>query len=311
VYNRESNTQNFLVDNPTAEGTTGHTDDILCLARHPNGNIYASGEVGRNPKLIVWTTEDPRKPLAVLQGFLKKAIVSCTFSRDGTLICAVGADSHHSLVIYRWQTGQMLTSSKGSAEKIVSVAWSPYQDYVVTCGVKHLMFWSTQPFEPRKALFNRRGKIQTMLCSCFPGPDTTVVGTQDGSLYLFKGYQLATNMRKCHQVTHAVHATRDVVVSGGKEGKVKFWTIDLSQCLREVQINHPQALSSCIKAMHLMGSMMVIGMRTGEVYEMDTTSYDFTLLLQGHGYGTIWGLATHPGEHQMCTVGDDCTVRIW
>ena len=50
VYNRESNTQNFLVDNPTAEGTTGHTDDILCLARHPNGNIYASGEVGRNPK---------------------------------------------------------------------------------------------------------------------------------------------------------------------------------------------------------------------------------------------------------------------
>jgi len=69
----------------------------------------------------------------------------------------------------------------------------------VTCGIKHLMFWSTEPFRARKALFSRRGKIQTMLCCCFPGPDTTIVGTQDGSLYLFKGYQLATNMRKCHQ----------------------------------------------------------------------------------------------------------------
>jgi len=48
-------------------------------------------------------------------------------------------------------------------------------------------------------------------------------------------------------VTHAVHATRDVVISGGKEGKVKFWAIDLTQCLREVEINHPQALSSCVK----------------------------------------------------------------
>ena len=144
-----------------------------------------------------------------------------------------------------------------------------------------------------------------------PGPDTTVVGTQDGSLYLFKGYQLATNMRKCHQVTHAVHATRDVIISGGKEGKVKFWTVDLMRCLREVEISHPQATSACVKAMHLSGSMLVVGTRTGEVYEMDTTSYSYTLLLQGHGYGTVWGLACHPNEHQYVTVGDDCTCRVW
>lgn len=311
VYNRESNTQRFLADNPTVDGVTGHTDDVLCCARHPTGSIFATGEVGRNPKLIVWSSDDPRRPLAILQGFLKKAIVSATFSRDGTLLCAVGADANHSLAVYRWQTGTMLASSKGSPEKIVSVSWSPFQDYVVTCGVKHLMFWSTSPFVARKALFSKRGKIQTMLCCCFPGPDTTVVGTQDGSLYLFKGYQLATNMRRCHQVTHAVSATRDVVISGGKEGKVKFWTIDLMQCLKEVEINHPQAMSGCIKAMHLSGSMLVVGIRTGEIYEMDTTSYTYTLMLQGHGYGTIWGLATHPGEHQMCTVGDDCTVRVW
>ena len=97
-------------------------------------------------------------------------------------------------------------------------------------------------------------------------------------------------------MTHAVIATKDVVISGGKEGKVKFWTIDLMQCLKEVEINHPQAMSGCIKAMHLSGSMLILGTRTGEIYEMDTTSYTYTLMLQGHGYGTVWGLATHPGS---------------
>ena len=152
----------------------------------------------QEPKLIVWSSDDPRRPLAILQGFLKKAIVSATFSRDGTLLCAVGADANHSLAVYRWQTGTMLASAKGSPEKIVTVSWSPFQDYVVTCGVKHLMFWSTSPFVARKALFSKRGKIQTMLCCCFPGPDTTVVGTQDGSLYLFKG---TSSRRTCAGAT--------------------------------------------------------------------------------------------------------------
>lgn len=78
-----------------------------------------------------------------------------------------------------------------------------------------------------------------MLCCCFPGPDNTLVGTQDGSLYLFKGFQLSLVIPEAHEVTQALSASRDVVVSAGKEGVIKFWTIDLSQCLKEVPVSHP------------------------------------------------------------------------
>ena len=191
------------------------------------------------------------------------------------------------------------------------MSWSPFQDYVVTCGIKHLMFWSTSPFQARKALFNRRGKMQTMLCCCFPGPDTTVVGTQDGSLYLFKGYQLATNMRKCHQVTHAVHATRDVIISGGKEGKVKFWTVDLMQCLRRwrsvIPRQPPRASRRCTSRAACSSSGRELARFTRWTPRRTRTRS----CCKDTGTARCGDWRVTRTEHQYVTVGDDCTCRVW
>ena len=265
AYNKESNTQRFLIDDPNARSPTGHRGDIVSMARHPSGSIFATGEVAKSPRILVWSAEDMRGPLIVLQGMLKRAVSSLTFSRDGHLLAAIGADIDFTLVLYRWQTGALLASSPVSRDKIVQVRWSPFQDYVVTAGVKHLAFWSTEPLKSKAAVFSRRGHVQTTLCVAFPAPDTTVVGTQDGSLYLFRGYQLATNTRKCHEVTQSVTATEDMIISGGKEGIVKFWASDLSQCYREVAIGNPQALGSCIKvrtACAILGSLSAHAHRT-------------------------------------------------
>lgn len=311
VYNRQTHTQNFMATNPAAEHIQGHTDDITCLTRHPNGMIFASGEVGRNPKLIVWSANMLAKPVTIIRGYFKTAIVSATFSRDGSKLCAVDCDIDHKIGLYDWKTGELISRCSGSPEKIVSIEWSPFQDYIVTAGVKHCVFWATNPLKGRKAVFSKHGTIQTALCIGFPAADTTIVGTQDGSLYLFRGYQLGTNARRVHTVTQSIVATRDTLISAGSEGIVKFWTADLSMLIRSVTIEHPYVPKACIKSMHLLGKMLLLGARSGEVYEMNTTSYSYNLLFQGHAYGTIWGLDVHPSDHQICTVGDDSTIRIW
>ena len=311
VYNRQAHSQLFMTTNPAANQIQGHTDDITCIARHPNGLVFASGEVGKNPKIIVWSANALSKPVMVIQGYFKKAVVAATFSRDGSKLCAVDCDFDHKIGVYNWQTGELLSRCSGSPEKIVAIEWSPFQDYMVTMGVKHCMFWSTEPLKGRKAVFSKRGTIQTSLCCGFPGADTTVVGTQDGSLYLFRGYQLGTNAHRVHKVTHSVVATRDSLISAGSEGVVKFWTADLRMLLRSVDLQYPNIRSTCIKSMHLLGKMLLLGARSGEVYEMNTTSYSYNLLFQGHGYGTIWGLDAHPSDHRICTVGDDGTIRLW
>ncbi len=35
-----------------------HTDDIVCLAMHPGGEIIATGELGAIPKIVVWNSTD-------------------------------------------------------------------------------------------------------------------------------------------------------------------------------------------------------------------------------------------------------------
>ena len=35
----------------------GHSDDITALAIHPDKKTVATGEVGKNPKIIIWNTE--------------------------------------------------------------------------------------------------------------------------------------------------------------------------------------------------------------------------------------------------------------
>ena len=106
----------------------------------------------------------------VIQGYFKKAVVAATFSRDGSKLCAVDCDFDHKIGVYNWQTGGTSLSLQRSPEKIVAIEWSPFQDYMVTMGVKHCMFWSTEPLKGRKAVFSKRGTIQTSLCCSFPAP---------------------------------------------------------------------------------------------------------------------------------------------
>ena len=47
---------------------TGHDDMVNCISVHPHsvGNVAASGQIGDKPKVYLWHTKDPSKPLLTL-----------------------------------------------------------------------------------------------------------------------------------------------------------------------------------------------------------------------------------------------------
>jgi microtubule-associated protein-like 6 len=83
----------------------GHSDDITALAIHPNGTLVATGEVGRNPKIIVWSTATMEPEAEFRQGNGSRAVTSLAFNRDGTLLVSTALDNEHKVRVWEWASG--------------------------------------------------------------------------------------------------------------------------------------------------------------------------------------------------------------
>jgi hypothetical protein len=85
------------VDGPTPTQTymNAHTDLVLCLRAHTLANkqtLVCSGEAGKVPKVLVWSTgERGRGPevLACLKGFHRDGVAQVAWAVDGELVLTV------------------------------------------------------------------------------------------------------------------------------------------------------------------------------------------------------------------------------
>ena len=57
VLNKKSNKQRWFGCGDQYSCKQCHNDDILSIAVHPNRNIVASGQVGKNPSICVWDSK--------------------------------------------------------------------------------------------------------------------------------------------------------------------------------------------------------------------------------------------------------------
>jgi WD40 repeat protein len=62
---------------------TGHTEEILCLSMHPEGQLVASGDSGPFPSVIVWNSND-RTVAFVDKSFHREGVIQVCFSPNGT-----------------------------------------------------------------------------------------------------------------------------------------------------------------------------------------------------------------------------------
>jgi WD40 repeat protein len=63
----------------------GHTDDVICLAMHPDGIHVATGQMGKKPSIVVWRS-DTMTPVVTLQGLHRRAVCQLAFSADGRCV---------------------------------------------------------------------------------------------------------------------------------------------------------------------------------------------------------------------------------
>eukprot|EP00759_Apiculatamorpha_spiralis_P042327 PhF_6_TR40461/c0_g1_i1/m.60460/K18598/EML6; echinoderm microtubule-associated protein-like 6 len=223
----------------------GHTDSVTAIAVHPGDTkfrpktLVATSQYGRKPHICIWDIESGTT-VATLRDFHEKTVLALSFSANGEHLASVSGDTQHTLNIFLWQTKELISTAKISTEQFSSMAYHPYDPRVlVTVCSHHLKLWEMQfpgkghalKLVPRTGLVPPTPGKSTPRTTGFKSiafldAKNTIVGSLEGSLYLWRGADLASVIESVHPggVTAATDVPNsDVVLTSGYDGNVHIW----------------------------------------------------------------------------------------
>ena len=323
VYNTETHTQVHSLE---------HDDDILCLSVHPGGHTAVTGEIGPNPKLVLWDVNTGVTLLVIK--FHKKGISNVAFSSSGNLVVSLGMDTDRTVAVHNARNGSIVGSGKvGKGIEVHTLAVCGDNSFV-TAGKNFIKFWdlpeatgSRQEISAKGGIFGKGVKSKTTVSVAYLGSDP-VTGMSDGTIILWKG-RTSTKVEKAHEaaVTAMCAASSAAststgsgkgdgprVISGGKDGTVHVWNSLLQSLWTfDMKTSTPTSLLPQIQALAMKDTKLIIGTKAAEIFEVNMLSYEMHRLLEGHydERGELWGLAVHPSKQQFVTAGDDMIARVW
>ncbi|XP_056281737.1 echinoderm microtubule-associated protein-like 1 isoform X5 [Pseudoliparis swirei] len=312
----------FNVDEQLQRHYTGHTDDIKCLAVHPDKITIATGQVAGTssdgrlaPHVRVWDSVSLNTLHVLGAGFFDRALVCLAFSKSngGNTLCVVDDSNDHVLSVWDWQREDRLAEVKCSNESVFAADFHPTDsNIVVTCGKSHLYFWNLEKgvLVKKQGLFEKQEKPKFVLCVIFAENGDAITGDSSGNILVWgKG----TN-----RISHAVQGAHEgsvfalcmlrngTLVSGGKDRRLVSWDGSYQQ----IQM---------VEVPELFGPIRTIAEGRGESVLIGTTKHfvlqgsldgEFIPITQGHT-DELWGLAVHPCKPQFLTCGYDRQVCLW
>lgn len=313
----------FNVDEQLQRHYTGHTDDIKCLAVHPDKITIATGQVAGTssdgkqlaPHVRVWDSVSLNTLHVLGAGFFDRALVCLAFSKSngGNTLCVVDDSNDHVLSVWDWQREDRLAEVKCSNESVFAADFHPTDsNIVVTCGKSHLYFWNLEKgvLVKKQGLFEKQEKPKFVLCVTFAENGDAITGDSSGNILVWgKG----TN-----RISHVIQGAHEgsifalcmlrngTLVSGGKDRRLISWDSSYQQI-------------QTVEVPELFGPIRTIAEGRGETVLIGTTKHfvlqgsldgEFMPITQGHT-DELWGLAVHPWKPQFLTCGYDRQVCLW
>jgi len=71
--------------------------------------------------------------------------------------------------------------------------FNPVDDVLVTCGVRHIKFWTLvgdNQLKSKRGVYGQEGVAQTVMCVAFTDAGLALTGSQTGDIFLWKGSNL-------------------------------------------------------------------------------------------------------------------------
>uniref|UniRef100_A0A8C1G128 Echinoderm microtubule-associated protein-like 1 n=1 Tax=Cyprinus carpio TaxID=7962 RepID=A0A8C1G128_CYPCA len=276
----------YNVDEQLQRHYTGHTDDIKCLAVHPDKITIATGQVAG-------TSSDGKN--------------------GGSWLCVVDDSNDHILSVWDWQREERLAEVKCSNESVFVADFHPTDaNVIVTCGKSHLYFWSLEKgsLVKKQGLFEKQEKPKFVLCVTFSENGDAITGDSSGNILVWgKGSnRISLAIQGAHEASvFALCMLRNgTLVSGGKDRKLISWDENY-QKIQTVEV--PELYGPIRTVAEGRGETVLIGTTKNYVLQ-GSLDGEFIPITQGHT-DELWGLTVHPLKHQFLTCGHDKHVCLW
>lgn len=215
VYNKGAGKQQYLM--------AAHVDEVIGLCRHPAGQIFASGEAGSQPSIVIWNSKDMQVQSKISKVH-QRGVPLLAFNSKGNVLASIGLDADNTLCLHEWMKAVEILRTPTEKSRILALcflandstsAQSDYEgtitttaftgnagerpgtDIVVTAGVKHLKFWWAQGrnVQSQRALWGssrvcRKEKEGTVMCVASTNKHICVTGSDTGSLIVWKNFKV-------------------------------------------------------------------------------------------------------------------------
>uniref|UniRef100_A0A0K8T6X3 Echinoderm microtubule-associated protein-like 2 n=1 Tax=Lygus hesperus TaxID=30085 RepID=A0A0K8T6X3_LYGHE len=318
LYNVEEQSQRHYL---------GHTDDVKCLAIHPNKMLVATGQVSGHdsregrPHVRVWNSVSLATMAVIGLGDFQGSVSSLSFSKSdgGALLVAIDESNDHNISVWDWQKGDKgakVTETKCSVDTVVAAEFHPLdRGSIVTCGKSHIAFWSldnTGALYKRMGVFNNRDKPKYVTCVAFTQTGDVLSGDSNGSIIVWgRGTNTITKIvPKVHEgpiFTLCVLKNGSVVSGGGKDGVIKMTDSDLQTSGHVIQIApHIGGIRTIAEG---RGTQLLVG-STKNCVLVGSFELGFNPVVMGHTE-ELWALAPHPSLSQFLTGAWDSIIQLW
>lgn len=304
----------------------GHTDDIKCLALHPNKLLIATGQVAsidrreRRPHVRIWDSVSLNTLHIIGAGEFERAVSCIAFSKadGGSILCVVDESSEHTLSLWEWQKGEKghkITETKSSAETVLAAEFHPMDKHVlVTVGKGHIHFWDTEggTLAKKLGIFEKHDKPRYVLCMAYTETGELLTGDSNGNILVWNrgSNKVARTVYNAHEGgVFSICAMKDgtFLTGGGRDRRIVEWDQSLNSTGREAKL--PEQTGGVRALAQGKGSMLLVG-TTKNCILQGTLALNFSLVVQGH-IEELWALAVHPSQSQFLTGGHDHYIHLW
>ncbi|XKL65549.1 hypothetical protein PGB90_008969 [Kerria lacca] len=319
LYNSEEQSQRHYL---------GHTDDIKCLAIHPNKLLVATGQTAGHdvregkPHIRIWNSVSLATVCVIGLGEFERSISCLSFSKTdgGSLLCAVDEANDHNISVWDWQRndkGYRITETKCSMDTVVAAEFHPLdKNSIVTCGKNHINFWTLDAggtLYKRQGLFEgSRDRPKYVTCLAFTQAGDVLSGDTNGNIIIWvRGkntiLRVVKNIHEGSIFSICVLKDGSVITGGGKDGRIVQFDSNLQPTGFDAQI--AEHLGGIRALSEGRGSQLLVG-STKNCILMGSLSLGFSPVVLGHT-DELWALATHPDLPQFLTAGFDNIVQLW